>query len=1059
MGDADFTRAKEIFGEALERSGMDRAAFLAGACAGDAALRSRVEALLWAAERDDAFLRDATVGSSLGATAPIGEVPGQRIGPYRLLQQIGEGGFGAVFMAEQERPVRRRVALKIIKLGMDTKSVVARFEQERQALAVLDHPHIAKVLDAGATEAGRPYFVMELVKGEAITSYCDARSLTIRERLELFAQVCQAVQHAHTKGIIHRDIKPSNVLVSEVDGRASARVIDFGIAKATDHRLTEKTLFTDFQQVIGTPEYMSPEQAGGSLDIDTRTDVYSLGVLLYELVTGSTPFDGRALRSAAYGELQRIIREVEPPKPSTRISESGAKLGEVAARRRMEPRRLGTLVRGELDWIVMKAMEKDRSRRYETPGSLARDVGRYLEGEAVSAAPPTASYRVRKFVGRNRAAVVTGVLVFTALVVGVVGTSLGLVEAKAAREREAEAATRATRQAEIAEAANTFLNTMLARADRGEEGGNAEVTVREVLDAAAAELVERPGTTDPAVLASVHRTIGKTYEGLGLYEKGAYHLREALRLSKEVHGDKHAASARALRELASLLFLKDEPVEAESLARRALTLDLELGNAPGVAAAEDHAAIGLALGGQRKYAEGEKEFDQAVALLKAAPGDHRESVAEVLVNLALMVQQRGDSARAERIYREVLAVREELGKGETPKTASVLNNLAWAVAQQRRFKEAEELYVRTVALRRRLLGPDHPLLAMTINNYGGMLQASGEPGRAEPLMREALEIRRKSLGEESTFTIGSVENLASVLQDLGRLDEAEELYTRSLALRRKVLGDGSADVADSLGNMGSLLMTRGRMAEAEPLFREALAIRRKVTPGAHPDTTVALINLAVCLGRQEKFQESKALTKEMVGMEVALTGETHESVALARCNYGLLLVSTGDYEEAEDVLRKAIGVLKEKMGPTNVRTLAATAALGNALAEQTWGGGNGAVERSREGETLLRGVMEERRKTLKPGDLMLAVTASYLGSAVASVEALRETPDKARLDEAAELTKEGFDGLTKVQPTMKSRTAQARERCARVEEVLERADPGKGHAARAAAWRGDARVE
>jgi serine/threonine protein kinase len=366
---------RRLFDLVFQTPPAQRPALLDRECPQDTALRKRIEAMIAAAE-EETFLGQATqdvtplagpasVPQTTDTGAPLREGPGTRIGPYRLLQLIGEGGFGSVFMAEQEKPVARRVALKIIKLGMDTMEVIARFEAERQALAMMDHPNIARVLDAGATDTGRPFFVMELVKGDPIVVYCDRNSLSIHDRLELFAQVCQAVQHAHTKGIIHRDIKPSNVLVSTQDGRPSTKVIDFGIAKATASRLTEKTLFTEHRTLIGTPEYMSPEQAEGLMDIDTRTDVYSLGVLLYELLTGTTPFGSKELRSAAYAEIQRIIREVEPPKPSTRIFQSTDTIASVAAHRHTEPRRLGSIVRGELDWIVMKALEKDRTRRYE----------------------------------------------------------------------------------------------------------------------------------------------------------------------------------------------------------------------------------------------------------------------------------------------------------------------------------------------------------------------------------------------------------------------------------------------------------------------------------------------------------------------------------------------------------------------------------------------------------------------------------------------------------------------------------------------------------------------
>ncbi|MCC6676034.1 MAG: serine/threonine protein kinase [Phycisphaerales bacterium] len=887
---------KEVFNAAVDLPPDQRAAYLDRACAGDPALRARAHRLLDAHDAGPEFLGSPTADVAHIHAGPLGETvtlpasapgpretPGTRIGPYKLLQQIGEGGFGSVFMADQERPVQRRVALKIIKLGMDTRQVVARFEQERQALAMMDHPNIAKVLDAGATETGRPYFVMELVKGEPVTDYCDRHHLPIADRLALFAQVCYAVQHAHTKGVIHRDIKPSNVLVSTQDGRAFAKVIDFGIAKATQQRLTEKTLFTEHQQLIGTPEYMSPEQAEGSLDIDTRTDVYSLGVLLYELLTGTTPFDGRKLRSAAFAEMQRIIREDDPPRPSTRLSQH-ATLADIATRRRVEPARLGPMLRGDLDWVVMKALEKDRARRYETPGALAQDLNHFLSGRPVDAAPPSAGYRASKFIRRHRGPVFAASLIAAALLAGTGLAAMGYVSA--VKSRNAEVAARLAEQARaaeleqqktVAEAARAaaesqrrraelvagFLERVLAAADPTIAGTNRDVTVRAVLGDAARQLDQGDLKAEPISEIEARRALAKTFTLLGDFDRADALLGRAQAIA-DATADVPPTTLADLAGVWSTLRLEQGRLEESRVqARRALDLLTE-------ALGPDHpstinAARGLAMT-LLDMGRTEEAIPIIAGAMRAAEPlarEHPTLFTDVLETSARIASAQGRHAEAEQASRRALEI--SRAGGDDTAVLHELNNLAVALVDQGRFAEAGAEFRQAFELAQRILDPDHPQLARLRSNYCTILAHEGRIDEAEKILRDAAEQARAKFGPGNPRLAAILHNLGAIQERAGHHEECEATYRECMAIREAAGLADHIDQANTASSLGLALFrnpTPERLAESEAMLRRALEIRMHVLPPDDPMLGVAKTFLGACLIRQARYAEAEPLLTE-----------------------------------------------------------------------------------------------------------------------------------------------------------------------------------------------------
>ncbi len=951
-----------IFFAALEKSlPQERAAYLDEACAGDPDLRRRIEKMLAAQDQDGSFLEKPAKSAAMTADYQVAERPGSVIGPYKLLEQIGEGGFGVVFVAEQTQPVRRRVALKILKPGMDTRPIVARFEAERQALAIMDHPNIAKVHDGGATLSGRPYFVMELVKGVPITEFCDQNQLTPRQRLELFVPVCQAVQHAHQKGIIHRDLKPSNVLVSRHDTTPVVKVIDFGVAKALGQELTDKTLYTGIAQMIGTPLYMSPEQAGMSdLDIDTRSDIYSLGVLLYELLTGTTPFTRERFQQATYEEIRRIIREEDPPRPSTRLSDSTESLPSISALRQTEPAKLTRLVRGELDWIVMKAMEKDRNRRYETASGFARDLQRYLHDEPVEARPASAGYRLRKFLKRHKAPAIAAGLVLMALLIGVAGTTFGLIRAEVQRknaERARKAETKERERAEsqrdkavAAEAKTRTINEFLTQdlLTQAEPANNAvedHVQLLVVLDRAAANVGQR-FAGQPELESTLRATIARIYHGLASWEKAEAQWRSLLERAQK-RDPKSSDSYSALAELAHILRHRGRgDAEAMKMAETAAEgLERALGpdhgdtrNALALLALAYHEAgkltEAIALLERVRDAEiaelgpdhpstlnllnhlaGEYvaagRLPEAIALFErvrdartAQLGPEHPDTLITLDHLGLAYRDAGNVAGAIALFERVRDARTAQFGPEHLDTLTTLDHLALAYRDAGKLPEAIALFERVRDACIAQLGPDHPETLTVLNNLALAYQAAGKLPEAITLFERVRDAEIAQLGPGHRSTLTVLGNLAGAYQAAGRVTEAIALFERVRDAQMARFGPDHPDTLTTLDNLAFAYQAAGRVTEAIALFERVRDGRIARLGPDHPDTLTTLSNLAWAYWSVKRLDKSVPLFEDVVKRKEAKLGRQHTGTQTTIGNLGVNYMGTGRLDEAIPLLEE-----------------------------------------------------------------------------------------------------------------------------------------------------------
>ncbi|MCB9846281.1 MAG: tetratricopeptide repeat protein [Phycisphaeraceae bacterium] len=892
------------------------------------------------------------------------EASGEQIGRYKLLEKLGEGGFGSVWAAEQREPVKRRVALKIIKLGMDTREVIARFEAERQALATMDHPNIAKVLDAGSTETGRPYFVMELVKGVPITDYCDTEKVDTAGRLNLFMTVCHAIQHAHQKGIIHRDIKPSNVIVTVRDGLPIPKVIDFGIAKATNQELTDKTLYTQHGQMIGTPAYMSPEQAEMSgLDIDTRSDIYSLGVLLYELLTGTTPFDGESLLGAGLAEMMRIIREETPHKPSTRLSDLGDTAARTAVQRSVvDPTRLVMILRGDLDWIAMKCLEKDRTRRYETADGLAADIKRHLEDEPVTAGPPSARYRMHKFVKRNRGQVIAAGVITAILILGVVGTSAGMVWALREKNRADAEATRASKSAEAEARARltSEANEQTAIANEQRAAAEAQRAERELarateikrlvsdmltgLDPAKAQRADttllkgilddasaRIGSgeiTDELIAAELHYIVGNVYRMLGLFPQAEQHLPVVVEIRTRLLSEEHRETLASMLNLARLYWNQGRFSEAEPLYLRTLAVSRRVLGEEHPGTLDSMCSLALLYRDQGRDAEAEQALLKTLELQQRVLGEEHPGTLQSMHSLGLVYVDQGRYAEAEPLLLKTLELQKRVLGQEHPNTLRDMANLALLYAKQGRYDEAERLHLETLEILKGVLGEEHPTTLGQMSSLAELYINRGRYVEAEQLILRTLEIQRRVLGDEHQETLVSMLHLAKLYQMQGRLVEAESWFVDGSEILTRVLGEEHPTTLQSIVSLAIVYRDQRRYAEAEPLFLRTLAVCKRVLGDEHRTTMSSISGLAMMYSAQGRYAEAEPLCLHALEVQRRVLGEGHPETLGWMNNLAILFWRQGRYAEAEPLYLDTIAIERRVLGEEHPSTLGSITNLG-----------------------------------------------------------------------------------------------------------------------------------
>ncbi len=847
-------RAFELLDEVFDLSPEERKKVLRDS---DPAVAAEVMAMLEDGDPGDSFLTPpAPTEETATAIDPKTGEPRQ-LGPYRLLKVLGEGGMGQVFLAEQSHPVKRQVALKILRFAIASPHLRARFEVERQAMSRLDHPNIGKLLEAGTTDEGMPFFAMELIEGEPITDYCDRKFLSLDDRLRIFVKVCRGAAHAHSRLVLHRDLKPSNVLVAEIDGRAFPKIIDFGIAKGLGESLGSGGFATQ-GGLLGTPAYMSPEAIGLGGEVDTRSDVFSLGVLLYKLLAGELPWATGGPSPAAVIQ-QRLEREARRPSTQVTATEAATRQ-EAAVRRGLEPADLPRRLRGDLDWIVMKAIAKDPSERYPSAAELGDEIERYLRDEPVSARPPTAAYLVRKLVRRHRAAFIGAAVALAAVVLGIFGTSIGLVRARQAERRAmAEAAAARQAQSEVKQVAD-FLVDLFAINDPGETLGNT-ITARELLDRGAVEIRDRLAD-QPLTRARLMDTMAVAYRQLGLPKPAVPLIEDALEARERDLGPEHPDTITSRVELGRLYWLAGRYEKAQgtletALAQRERAFGLEH---PEVAEILDH--LGSVYGTQASWEAAREAFTRALSIREHAFGPETVETAASLDDLGVMLLDRGEAAEAEPYLRRALAIREHILGPEHPEVASSCNGLGIALQNQNELEAAQALHERALAIREKVVGADSPDVAQSLTNLGQVYLDRGFGEQAESALRRALDIWERQLGPRHRRLGIALFNLSEVQRRSDDLQAAAASLRRALGIFETSLGPEHPHVAAAAQELAEVLRDAGDYAEAEALFRRALVIQRSMHDPDHRQVAMVREEYAQLLRATGREAEADAMEPE-----------------------------------------------------------------------------------------------------------------------------------------------------------------------------------------------------